>query len=206
MNRFYNIAGTVSGIIGACVLLALFLSQQMGLMMSIVLGACAFSGTYILISAFKPKNVLTFEAPEDVTPQLLESTLKDGEAKIKLLVQYASGIADLSVRKKVMDISAVIRNIYDNFKKDPKEIKYAKQFLSYYFDTTIKIVKKYVELSSQNLHDPAIQKTLLKAENMLGSIETAFEKQQAKLLSNDVMDLDVEIETLEKTFNAEDLK
>lgn len=41
---------------------------------------------------------------------------------------------------------------------------------------------------------------------MLDSIEKAFEKQHARLLRDDAMDLDIEIQTLERTFNAEDLK
>jgi hypothetical protein len=40
---------------------------------------------------------------------------------------------------------------------------------------------------------------------MLNSIATAYEKLLARLLADDIMDLDVEIETLEKTFKAENL-
>ena len=84
-------------------------------------------------------------------------------------------------------------------------MKVARQFLSYYFDTSISIVNKYSQLSMQEVQSPEISRSLLKAENMLNSIDIAFDRQLARLLSNDVMDLDVEIETLEKTFKAEDL-
>src|ERR1043166_564616 len=138
MNRFNNIIGTISGIVGGGVLLFLNIAEHMSIYLSGLLGVGAFAGSYIFINAFKPKRSLTFKMPDDVSPELLASTLKDGEAKIKTLEQYASRISNVSVRKKVMDIATVIRNIYDNFRKDPKDIKYAKQFLSYYFDTSIK--------------------------------------------------------------------
>jgi 5-bromo-4-chloroindolyl phosphate hydrolysis protein len=64
----------------------------------------------------------------------------------------------------------------------------------------------YVDLSSQKIRTPEIAATLLKAENMLNSIALAYEKLLTKLLEDDIMNLDVEIETLEKTFRAEDLK
>jgi 5-bromo-4-chloroindolyl phosphate hydrolysis protein len=63
-----------------------------------------------------------------------------------------------------------------------------------------------VDLSAQKIRTPEIVATLLKAENMLNSIALAYEKLLTKLLEDDIMNLDVEIETLEKTFRAEDLK
>ena len=206
MNRFLNISGIISGIVGGFILLLFFLFLQVSFLLSAIIGLAGFIGTWLLIYAFKPKDSLNIDLGNSVTAEELNRTLKDGDEKVKSLQSYLPLISSATVKEKLGQIINIVKDIFNNFKKDPKDIKYAKQFLSYYLDTTIIIVKKYTELSSQNLQTPEIKGTLLKAENMLGSIEKAFEIQKAKLLSDDVMQLDVEIETLEKTFNAEGLK
>jgi 5-bromo-4-chloroindolyl phosphate hydrolysis protein len=206
MKRFFNITGFFSGMIGGIMLMVFFFFFHLVFVTSLVLGIIGFAGAYIFLYAFKPKDQLTFNLDNKITPAQLEITLSEGNQKVKILEQYAKQITNSHVKAKLYQIIEIIKKIFENFKKDPKDIRYARQFLSYYMDTSIKIVRKYIDLSSQNLSSPDIQRILLKAENMLDSIEKAFEKQQAKLLRDDVMDLDVEIETLEKTFSAEDLK
>lgn len=206
MNRFLNISGIISGIVGGFILLLFFLFLKDSLLFSALVGLAGFIGTWLFIYAFKPKDQLSFDLGNLVTAEELNRTLREGDEKVKLLQSYSVQVSDATVKEKIGQITGVVKDIFNNFKKDPKDIKYAKQFLSYYLDTTILIVKKYAELSSQHLNTPEIQGTLLKAENMLDSIEKAFEKQKAKLLNDDVMNLDVEIETLEKTFSAEGLK
>ncbi len=207
MDKWYiNITGVVAGIIGGILLLIFFFWIQMGIFSSALMGVAGFTGAYLVIYSFKPVQKIIFQKGSEVTPELLETTLQEGNDKIKVLEDYSKQIENEQVRKKIKNIIVVVRKIFANFEKDPKDIKYAKQFLSYYFDATIRIVKKYIDLASQQIRSAEIDRALSKAEGMLDSIEQAFQKQQAKILRDDVMDLDVEIETLEKTFMAEDLK
>jgi 5-bromo-4-chloroindolyl phosphate hydrolysis protein len=206
VRNFSNIAGVLSGVMGGGLFLVFFFFIQMSLLPSLLLGLAGFGGAYLFIYAFRPKPRIEFNIGEGITPQLLETTMKEGGEKIGVLIDCAKSINNPLVREKIGRIVDVIKHIFTNFEKDPKDIKQAKQFLSYYLDTSIKIVKKYRDLSAQNVRSPEIAATLSKAELMLDSIEKAFEKQHARLLRDDAMDLDTEIETLEKTFNAEDLK
>jgi 5-bromo-4-chloroindolyl phosphate hydrolysis protein len=206
MKRFLNISGIISGMVGGGTLLLFFFFLQISLLLSVATGLAGFLGTYLLMYAFKPKDQLGFDAGSTITAEELNRILKEGDDKIKLLQSYATQIGNTVVKQKLGLIVIDVKDIFGNIKKDPKNVKYAKQFLSYYLDTTTNIVKKYTELSSQNIRTPEIQGTLLKAENMLGSIEDAFKEQKARLLRDDVTELDVEIGTLEKTLVAEGLK
>ncbi len=205
MRRFSNITGVLSGITGGGLFLLFFFFIHLDLIPSLLLGLAGFGGAYIFMYAFRPRPRIEFKT-EGITPQLYETTMKEGGEKIRLLADYAKTIRNPEVGMKISRIIEVIKKIYANFEKDPKDIRSAKQFLSYYLDTSITIVRKYRDLSSQNVRSTEIANTLSKAEVMLDSIEKAFIKQHARLLRDDAMDLDVEIETLEKTFNAEDLK
>jgi 5-bromo-4-chloroindolyl phosphate hydrolysis protein len=206
MMRFSTFTGVFAGLVGGGLLLFMYFSVHMNPLISVLLGMAGFAGTFIVLNSIKTKTQIEIDPSSEVTQEMLDTTLNDGYDKIKVLDKYARQIKNEKVKNKIFDIIEIVKRIFENFKKDPKDVRYAKQFLAYYFDTCILIVKKYYDLSSQNARSPEIEKTLLKAENMLDSIEKAFEKQQAKLLRDDVMDLDVEIETLERTFSAEDLK
>lgn len=206
MRTFNNIAGLLSGLIGGAGFLILFFAIRFPLVPSLLLSLAGFGGVYIFFYAFRPRPRIQFDIGAGITPELLETTIKDGGEKVKALIDCSKDIKDPKVRTKIARIIDVIKRIFANFEKDPKDIKQAKQFLSYYLDTSITIVRKYRDLSLQNVQSPEIASTLAKAELMLDSIEKAFEKQHARLLRDDAMDLDTEIQTLERTFNAEDLK
>ncbi len=206
MSKFSNIAGLFAGAIGGVGFLILFFVVGLPLVPSLCLGLAGYGGVYLFVYAFRPRPRISFDLDQGITPELYQSTMKEGNEKIRALTDCAATIGNPDVRAKIARIIDVIRRIFANFEKDPKDIKQAKQFLSYYLDTSIKIVSKYRDLSVQNIRSPDIAATLAKAELMLDSIEKAFEKQQARLLRDDVLDLDTDIKTLEQTFNAEDLK
>lgn len=98
-----------------------------------------------------------------------------------------------------------MEKILAEIRRDPADLKRSRQFLSYYLDATINIITKYATLSSQRVDDESIGESLSRTERMLDTINLAFEKQLARLLSNDVMDLDTELTLLEKTIEMEGL-
>lgn len=206
MRTFTNIAGLLSGLIGGAGFLILFFAIRFPLVPALLLSLAGFGGVYIFFYTFRPRPRIQFDIGAGITPELLETTMKDGGEKVKALIDCSKDIKDPNIRIKIARIIEVIKRISANFEKDPKDIKQAKQFLSYYLDTSITIVRKYRDLSLQNVRSPEIASSLAKAELMLDSIEKAFEKQHTRLLRDDAMDLDAEIQTLERTFNAEDLK
>ena len=206
MKRFTTIAGIFAGISAGLIMLGLFFILQFSLLLTLLISIGSYIGIYLILFALRPKDVLDIKLGNGITREMLETVLRESEEKIKELEMLAKQMKDEKIKAKIYHIIETVKKIYQNIRRDPEKMKIAKQFLSYYFDTSISIVNKYSQLSMQEVQSPEISKALLKAENMLNSIDIAFDKQLAKLLSNDVMDLDVEIETLEKTFNAEDLK
>lgn len=135
----------------------------------------------------------------------VRAVLKKGFDKQQTLKKLRVKISKRQIREKVNRIVDVVDRIFENLKKDPKDIKAARQFLNYYLDSTITILEKYVQLSMHGAAGSELKTTLEKTESMLDNIEHSFEVQLGKLLSNDVMDLDTEIKLLEKTFKMEGL-
>jgi 5-bromo-4-chloroindolyl phosphate hydrolysis protein len=198
-----TIAGSVAaGIIGGAAFVVLWLVIGLPIVLSLVIGAAAY-GASLLVFRRSPRP-LNVEIP-GVPRELREAALREGQQKIAELRGLAPRISAPSVRAKFDLVVASAERIVDDLKKDPKDIRSARQFLSYYLDATVKIAGRYVELSSKNLDSASITEPLRRVESMLDVIHAAFEKQHAVLLQNDVMDLDAEMTLLKQTLTMEGL-
>lgn len=195
----------LSGLIGgATFLIFLFLLGQ-NIIISIAVGVIAFIGGMFLFGSKLKKNQMEFSGL-DMDSQLVASVIKEGEERLKKIRQLSFKINDRRTKEKVDKIIDVTERIFDDIKKDPKDAKPAKKFLTYYLDSTVNILEKYIDISSKRLSSPEINATLTKVETILDTIVEAFEKLLEKLLENDIIDLDTEISVLESTIKSEGLR
>ena len=140
---------------------------------------------------------------DKVTASMLKETMSLGKDKVAEIDRLSEKIKDPSVKEKVLEIREQVVKIFENFKNDPDDIKISRQFLSYYLDTTIKIIRKYIDLSSQKVISVELKESLKRVDEILVQIIDAFQKHHDKLIQNDIMDLDAEITVMEKTMKME---
>jgi 5-bromo-4-chloroindolyl phosphate hydrolysis protein len=107
------------------------------------------------------------------------------------------------VRINILEICTTANDIFDDFVKDPKDIKIARRFILYYLDTTERIVAKYYQLSKSPYLSDDAKNTLNNVESTLVMIKDTFRKQLKKLTENDVLDLDAEVKVLKNTIKQE---
>jgi 5-bromo-4-chloroindolyl phosphate hydrolysis protein len=179
---------------------------EAALFFSALLGIAGFAGAALLFS----KNRLEAELEKKlasvngVTPEMLKEVIVTGRKKAKKMIKLADRIDDADVKKKVQAITDIIEKIYKNFQDDPKDIRAARQFLNYYLDAALKVVNQYVELSGKSSRGEH-RESLVKAEELLNKIETAFDKQLTKLYEDDFMDFDTEMQVLELSMKHDGL-
>jgi 5-bromo-4-chloroindolyl phosphate hydrolysis protein len=144
---------------------------------------------------------------EEVVDQ--EKTLKDaldlGAKNLSQIRTLEKQIRKPTMVSQIKEIETIFEKILLDIKKNPAKLRNSKQFLDYDVSTTITVLSKYVEIASHNVNDPNIKKTLANVEAAVPTIRDAFEKQQAKVLSDDAMNLDSEIATLAQTINMDGL-
>lgn len=107
------------------------------------------------------------------------------------------------IKNKVHEIGDLVEEIIKEIIRDPDDYKRAKQFLNYYLETTAKIFKKYEELDVMGVTATNVQSSKERAVKMMDTLIDAFKKQLAKLKENDVMQMEVEMDVLEKTLRME---
>lgn len=182
-----------------------FLFLNYTLMSSIFIGIGGYIAGRILFRNMKKKEEEKYVST-GITSKMVDKVINEGYEKLKEIRSYSFRMRNQDAKKKVEEIIKVGKKIYDNFREDPKDIKAARQFLNYYIETTIKIIKQYVELAEKRIDTEDVQKTLEKAETILDSIKNAFEVQLSKLQEDNVLDLDTEIQVLQNMIKMEGLE
>jgi len=128
-----------------------------------------------------------------------EKTIRQGIEKLRSIRGMTLKIASNEVAKQIQDICRTGAEIFEYIRKNPGDLKKAKQFINYYLDATEKIVNRYVQLSSAKDKSAEVDASLKKVEETLASIDETYKKQLNNLLENDVLDLNTEIKVLETT-------
>jgi 5-bromo-4-chloroindolyl phosphate hydrolysis protein len=203
MNKTTTTDGLSAGIFGGVIFVVFFIffpiiGLDVGLFLSILFAVVAFGAGWFFLFERKKPEILEREAG-------LKVALEEGDKNLSAIRVLERQIKRPSILNKIKNIESILQSILIDLKKDPNKLRNAKQLLDYYVPTTIKILTKYVELSSQGTTSGGIQTSLTKVETMLGKIGDAFDEQHARLLSNDVMDLDNELATLDQTINMDGL-
>lgn len=164
--------------------------------MSVALSIGFIGWLVVMLSSSKKQKDTTIIA-EGTTKQDIEETIRNGR-KLTLSMRQASlRLMQVEVKHEVEDLCRIAESMFDMLRKDPKDLRIVKQFITYYLEPTHKIVVKYCELATTRPMPADIIETLERTEKSLKSIRTTFLQQKEKMLANDVMDLDTEIKVFE---------
>ncbi len=197
-----SIRKIICGIIGGGVFLFSLFVIGFNPLLSIIFAAVGYVSGLLMLHK---NDEIDVNLSGGVTQKMLDETLAEGYRKLKEMKELRKNIFNETVGKKIDGIADIVSKIFDDFKRDPKDIKAARQFLSYYLDATLNIVNKYIDLSGRGVRSNDLTQSLAKVEELLDTIKHAFEKQLEILLKDDVMDLDTELKLLESTIKMEGL-
>lgn len=198
-------ASLLSALLGGGLFLLFMGIFQVGLPFSLVAAVAGYGAGMLLFSPRKKDDGITMQL-SGLSQESIERTIREGEDKLCQIQALKSQVRKPMIKNKVKEICTLIEKILEDFEKDPKDIKIARQFMNYYLDATIKILTRYVDISAQPVLSDKMQETVEKAERLIESIRKAFEIQLVKLLQDDVLDLDVEMSVLENTLKMEGME
>jgi 5-bromo-4-chloroindolyl phosphate hydrolysis protein len=138
-----------------------------------------------------------------ISPEMVQDSLSEWEKKCGELVALAAQIRNDKMKQTVMELSGLLGKIIKDIEDDPKDFNPARTFLNRYLETTLKIIQQYLDLSGKETPSGELKTSLERVEKLLFTLKQAYEKHLNVLLENNVMDLNVEMEVLEKTLKME---
>lgn len=194
-----NLNGILSGAVSVGVFLVFLLGFRGGLAVSAGVGVVSYVICAFLI--FRKKEVML--VADGVTQEDVREILAEGAQKLEEIKAAALKIPDQAVRAKMEGIVSIASSIYKDIQKDPRNIRQARKFISYYMETTGYIVKRYIEINANKNYLAGSDATMLRIIGALDSLYTLFTKLKGKLMEDDLLDLDTEIKLLEQTIKSE---
>ena len=129
----------------------------------------------------------------------IHAMLAGAEEKILAIAAANSRIANRELSQRLDKIVDKSRQILDVLDDEPSKLRQARRFLNTYLTGAQRVAEGYARThtraDSLELED--------NFRNVLITIEDTFQQQHARLLENEVLDLDVEIEVLKTQMEKE---
>ena len=148
---------------------------------------------YYLFYGFDPKED-KFENLGDISSEFVLETLKEAKDKLAHISNDMRNIKDTSLYNKLDIAVAKAEKILQTIQKDPKDIRVARKFLSVYIDGVAKVTDSYTALDEKQI----TPETKAKLHALMDDVEVRFDKELARLKSNNAFDLDVHIDVLKE--------
>ncbi len=135
---------------------------------------------------------------DNVSKKIYVEVMKLCETRTEQIATLSTKILDYNTKSKANAIIEQLHKLLDNFRKDPRDLPPSRHFMMYTLDNLVRILTKYVDLQNETHKNPEIQTILEKVPPTLDAIYSALEKHYIKMLENDIIDLDVDLEVMQK--------
>ena len=198
------IKGMVSGVIGAIVFIIFLFILDIGLVVSILAGIISFAATLLIFHSLTSKTIeMEIESVHD---EYYQTILNEGYEKLKSIKAEVNNIKNQDIQKDGMEILEICESIFKNLEENPKDIKVIRQFFTYYLDALLTIFQKYNQIAKSGMKGEKKDQINEQMTQNLAMVKELFHSKLKKLLENDFMDLDTELQTLNKMMEMEGIR
>ena len=161
------------------------------LITSIIFGLGAIGGMFLVYGS-DPRKEKMVSGSHGYSAEEISQTVDEAELKILGIEQASKEINNRKFNQRITDICEHAKEIVDIIQEDPGDIRRARKFLNVYLDGALKVTTGYADMQTKHESEELTENF----NNVLQTIETVFAEQKKKLLEDDILDLDVQIEVL----------
>ena len=138
-------------------------------------------------------------APADkAQPQPSKADRGAENAILDEIRQVNDQVANEKLSAQIDRIGVITAKILEYQKSRPEKAPQLHSFLSYYLPTTLKILRAYGQLESQQIAGENITAAMKRVEGMMDKVVEGFEKQLDQLFQGDTMDITADVDVLEQ--------
>ena len=185
--------------IGAGVGIISWMSVGNGLFFSLIIALLALLGLFLSYDLDPLRDKGMVVRSSGFGDSEIGRILAEAEAKIAAIETASAQLGNQALRSRLGRITAIGRNILSELERDPDDLRLARKFLTVYLDSTRKVTEGYATTMNRANSNELEHRF----STVLVTIEEVFGEQHKKMLANDVLDLDVQMEVLEKRLRQE---
>ncbi|MGF1623364.1 MAG: 5-bromo-4-chloroindolyl phosphate hydrolysis family protein [Alphaproteobacteria bacterium] len=187
-----------NGAVSAGVFLAALLLAGNPLWLAGLLGLGTYAGFRLAVGTDPLRREL-LPPVEGMDGEAFVRLIADCRARVQALHDANAGIPSAELTGRLDRICGAATRVVDELERDPKDARRAQRFLVTYLDSAATVAAKYAALAAKDA-DHAMEHRFAE---LLETIETTFNRQVDRLMHNDRLDLDIEIELLQKQMQYE---
>lgn len=163
-----------------------------GLFMAILIALLALAGFYLAYGFDPIQDKVAKASGSGYTTEEVVEAIKEAEEKIAAIKGTAKQLSNPELKQRLFKIAELAGKIIGVIEDDPRDLRRARKFLNTYLSGAQKVSTGYAKTHAKT------QSVELEANfrNVLTTIEVVFTEQHQKLLENDLLDLDIQIEVL----------
>lgn len=174
---------------------AFYLFLDIGLIMSLIFTLGIFVGTYLLTS----KSAIEIQLEKmGLNTEFIIKTFEEAKNKIKVLKTSVNNINSHEAKEMLNQLEKLMQNLQDN----PVKVRSVRSVFTTFIDSAIKISQEYEMLLKSKDH-AKVKQTLNSANEAFNSLSQAFKDANAKVISQRVLNLDIEAELINKVIKNE---
>lgn len=191
----------VATAVAAVVFVGLYVFLHWSLVICLLLAI----GLYIGLTLFlKPsRKIAGIDVAEMPGGEALADLLDEADNDLTSIRSATKRILEPQVREQVQALYTTGTRICDYLEENPQKIRLARRFLTYYLDTTAKLLDRYVELSETGLRTGEVAEILAKTAQALPVLNDAFARQFTHLMEGELMDVEADLVLLKSTLEME---
>ena len=177
---------------GFATALTSYLAVDAGPAFSALVGVLAAAGSLLAYGPDPRGEKLADTGYLGLSTEEVVEQLATAERKIEAIETANRDISNTELSRRLRAITRLARKIIGTIEDDPRDIRRARKFLNVYLDGAQSVTEGYARTHKQGASEELEQNF----RNVLVTIEEVFMEQQARLLENNELDLDVQIEVL----------
>lgn len=181
--------------------LILFLALDWNFLLSMILAAALYAALAMLLQPEKKIGKIRISSLKN--GEMLHEKLGEAGEDYDRLCRAVDRIADPSLRSAGQELERIAGNIRDYLVQNPKKIPAARRYIDYYQETAANILEHYVQLQDTQLSTVETRELAKKTSGTVSVLKDAFALQFEKLMQNELIDMDADLNLLKQTLRAE---
>ena len=165
----------------------------------------AYEQYQIMQKAYQERKVLDQRAMDINISEECREIIVEGKSYIAHVRKCNDDIPDLEFSGKLARLEEIIKRIFIEVGKNPKNAPELHKFMNYYLPTTTKLIDAYRDIAQQPIQGENIQNTKHEIEDTLDTINDAFEKLLDRFFQDTAWDISSDISVMKTMLQQEGL-
>lgn len=196
MKKWY----IISGIIGAIFFLISYVVVEIKLLYSLIIAVLAYIASILV---FRKKTDIDLK--NGVNTNNLQELTDYGVEYINKIHQIGKRVENKELVKNIEEICDTFRKIIARVNENPKQLKYIKKFIGYYFPLTVKILTQYDKVEDEGLNSQESKAFMIRVEKLVSKINIACKEQLNNMYEGDFVDVNADIKVFESMLKTDGL-